>query len=844
MIVVSPLDGSTEDFMAPTTTTSPSDKSSIRLHIEGMGCASCVGKIERALAEVPEVSQASVNFANKTASIRLNDQTALPKAINQIENAGFKVATSRTSFIVNGMSCASCVGKVERALNSLTGVLEATVNFANHRAEITFVPELITSAQLKKALTNAGYQAENIENIDRSKQHSAEDQEAKALYHQLLTALMLTVPVFVLEMGSHMIPAMHDWVMHTLGQQTSWLIQFGLATLVLAGPGRAFFVKGVPALLRAAPDMNSLVALGTFAAWGFSVVATFLPDLLPDQSQGVYFEAAVVIVTFILLGRFMEAKAKGKTSQAIRKLMSLQPKTAQVRRNGKTEEIAVTEVVVDDELVVRPGEKIPLDGLVIEGSSYVDESMITGEPVPVQKSIEDEVIGGTINKHGSLVVRVTKVGQDTLLANIIQLVEQAQGSKLPVQSLVDRVTRIFVPVVLLCAALTFILWMIWGPEPQLNYAVVNAVAVLIIACPCAMGLATPTSIMVGTGRAAALGVLFRKGAALQELRDVNLIAFDKTGTLTLGKPQVTDVITIDGNSENDLLAQLASLEAKSEHPLAAAIVQAAKDRNLDLYDVNDFESKPGFGVLGTVSGRRLMAGTKRFLNDANIDLGNHDKQAESLAEAAKTPIYLAIDDQLAAIIGVADPIKNSTPAALEALHKQGLKVAMITGDHQRTAQAIAKQLGIDEVVAEVLPDGKVDAIKQLQADGSKVAFVGDGINDAPALATADVGVAIGTGTDIAIESAEVVLMSGDLRAVVQALALSDQTLRNVKQNLFWAFAYNAVLIPVAMGALFPIFGILLSPIFAAASMAASSVCVVANALRLHRFQPPMSTSSA
>jgi Cu+-exporting ATPase len=638
-------------------------------------------------------------------------------------------------------------------------------------------------------------------------------------------------------MGSHFIPGVHEWVMDTIGHRESRYLQFALTTVVLFGPGLRFFLKGVPALLRRAPDMNSLVALGTAAAYGYSIVATFASGILPQGTANVYYEAAAVIVTLILLGRYLEAKAKGRTSEAIKRLMGLSPKTARVLRDGNVIEVPVAEVRAGDFVQVRPGEKVPVDGEVTEGSSFVDESMITGEPIPVQKAEGASVVGGTINKTGSFTFRATKVGADTVLAQIIRMVEAAQGSKLPIQALVDKVTTWFVPAVMAAAALTFLVWLVFGPDPALSFALVNAVAVLIIACPCAMGLATPTSIMVGTGRAAELGVLFRQGEALQSLKAVEVVAFDKTGTLTKGHPELTDLITAPDFAEADVLALVAAVETRSEHPIGEAIVEAAKKRGITLTSVDNFDAVPGFGVAASVDGRRVEVGADRYMTRLGYAIEAFASAADRLAGEGKSPLYAAIDGRLAAIIAVADPIKPSTPEAVAALHRLGLKVAMITGDNRRTAEAIARQVGIDEVVAEVLPDGKVAAVDRLRQNGRQVAFVGDGINDAPALAKADVGLAIGTGTDIAIESADVVLMSGDLRGVANAIALSGATIRNIKQNLFWAFAYNVVLIPVAAGVLFPVNGTLLSPMVAAGAMALSSVFVLGNALRLRGFKP-------
>ena len=818
----------------------------LSLPVEGMTCASCVGRVERALKAVPGVQTAAVNLATERADITFTGLADPQAAVRAIERAGYTVREETTELAIEDMTCASCVGRVEKALAKIPGVLEATVNLATERARVRHVAGIVSTADLEAAVEQAGYKsrrlsAETATASDQDTERRAS--EARALRRALLIASILTLPVFILEMGSHLIPAMHHWVMGVLGEQTSWYIQFALATLVMFGPGLRFFRKGVPALLRGAPDMNSLVSLGTAAAYGYSVVATFVPEVLPPGTANVYFEAAVVIVTLILLGRTLEARAKGRTSQAIKRLVGLQAKTARVERNGETVEIALDQVTTGDVVLVRPGEKIPVDGEVVEGASYVDESMITGEPVPVSKGVGAEVVGGTINKTGAFSFRVTKVGANTVLAQIIRLVEEAQGSKLPIQALVDKVTMWFVPAVMAAAALTFLVWLIFGPDPALTFALVNAVAVLIIACPCAMGLATPTSIMVGTGRAAELGILFRKGEALQALRDVSVIALDKTGTLTKGRPELTDLVPAESFEYNEVLALVAAVETRSEHPIAEAIVAAAKQRDITLAPIEGFAATPGFGVSAKVAGRTVAVGADRFMTQLGLDVASFLPTAQRLGEQGKSPLYAAIDGRLAAVIAVADPIKETTPAAIKALHALGLKVAMITGDNAATAAAIAKQLGIDEVAAEVLPNGKVAALKKFRINGARVAFVGDGINDAPALAEADVGLAIGTGTDVAIEAADVVLMSGDLRGVPNAIALSKATIRNIKQNLFWAFAYNAVLIPVAAGALYPVNGTLLSPIFAAAAMALSSVFVLGNALRLKRFRAPMTVET-
>jgi len=573
------------------------------------------------------------------------------------------------------------------------------------------------------------------------------------------------------------------------------------------------------------------------------MVATFAPGLLPAGTVNVYYEAAAVIVTLILLGRFLEARAKGRTSEAIQRLVKLQAKEAHVLRDGRMVDIPINDVALGDIVEVRPGERVPVDGEITEGRSFVDESMITGEPIPVEKAAGSTVVGGTVNQKGALTLRATAVGGQTMLAQIIRMVEQAQGSKLPIQAVVDKVTLWFVPAVMLVALLTFLVWLVFGPSPALTFALVNAVAVLIIACPCAMGLATPTSIMVGTGRGAEMGVLFRKGEALQLLKDAKVVAVDKTGTLTEGRPVLTDLEIAEGFSRDPVLAKVAAVESRSEHPIARAIVESATEGGIALPTMTDFDSVTGMGVRATVDGSRVEVGADRYMRSLGLDVGVFAGTAERLGNEGKSPLYAAIDGRLAAIIAVADPIKASTPAAIAALHQLGLKVAMITGDNARTAQAIAKQLGIDEVVAEVLPEGKVDAVRRLKASHGQIAYVGDGINDAPALAEADVGLAIGTGTDVAVESADVVLMSGDLRGVPNAIALSKATLGNIRQNLFWAFGYNTALIPVAAGALYPAYGVLLSPIFAAGAMALSSVFVLGNALRLRGFRPPLAADT-
>lgn len=747
------------------------------------------------------------------------------------------VGKAQLSLAVTGMSCASCVKRVEDAIKAVPGVTEASVNLATSRATVDHggrvLPEVLVAVVAK-----AGYAAQPIAEAQSGPARDEHDAHAGELRRELALAIALTLPIVLIEMGGHVFDTVHHWVQETLGSWNGYG-QFVLTTLVLTLPGRRFFAAGLPALARGAPEMNTLVAVGAGAAYLFSTIAVFAPGLLPPGTAQLYFEAAAVIVTLILLGRWLEARAKGRASAAIRKLVGLQPRSARVRRDGAERDIAIADVREGDLVMVRPGERIAVDGEVVEGRSHVDESMLTGEPTPVAKAPGGRVTGGTVNAAGALTVRATHVGSRTVLAQIIRMVEDAQGAKLPIQALVDRITAWFVPAIFAIAAATFVAWLTFGPQPALGFALVNAVAVLIIACPCAMGLATPTSVMVGTGRAAELGVLFRKGQALQSLRDARVIALDKTGTLTAGKPALTDLLAAGGFSNETVLAAAAAVERRSEHPTAQAIVGAATEQNLALAEVTGFATVPGQGVSGEVSGRRVLVGSDRHLAGEGIGVEAFAQTAEALAQDGKSPVYVAIDGMLAGIVAVSDPLKPTSRAAIDALHSLGLKVVMVTGDNRRTAQAIARKLGVDTVEAELLPEGKVAVVKRLAAGGKRVAFVGDGINDAPALAQADIGIAVGNGTDIAVESADVVLMSGDLRAVVDAIAISRATMRNIRQNLFWAFAYNAALIPVAAGLLYPFTGWLLSPMLAAGAMALSSVFVVGNALRLRAFHGPM-----
>ena len=817
-------------------------RKTIELGVQGMTCASCVGRVERGLKKVEGVEGASVNLATERATVTYDPALTTPQTLlDKVKDVGYEPVMSELELGVQGMTCASCVGRVERALNKVEGVLDASVNLATERATVRYLPSSVSPGQLKAAVKASGYEVlESEPGKDRSDlEREAREHEVRSLRRAVTFSAVFAIPLVILAMVPMLYMPFHMWLMEYMSERTMTWIMLALALPVQFGPGLRFYRLGWKALNNRSPDMNSLVMIGTSAAFFYSLAVTLAPQIFPEGTAHVYYEASAVVITLILLGKYFEALAKGRSSEAMKKLLSLQAKTARVVRSGQELEMPTDEVLIGDLVSVRPGEKVPVDGEVIQGNSFVDESMITGEPIPVSKQAGAAVVGGTINQNGAFQFKATKIGADTALAQIIKLVESAQGSKPPIQGLADKVVSVFVPIVLGIAALTFLIWLLVGGTTALSFALVTTVAVLIIACPCAMGLATPTSIMVGTGKAAELGVLFRNGAALEGLQGVNVVAVDKTGTLTKGRPELTDLVTASGFGRTEVLQLVAAAEEQSEHPIARAIVDAAKKEGVAILPLESFEAVPGYGLEARVQGRLVQVGADRYMRKLGLNVGDFAAQAERLGDEGKSPLYAAIDGQLAAVIAVADPIKDGSPEAVKALHRQGLKVAMITGDNARTAQAIARQLGIDEVLAEVLPSGKSDAVKELQAKGQKVAFVGDGINDAPALAQADVGLAIGTGTDVAVETADVILMSGDLRGVPNALALSRATLRNIKLNLFWAFAYNIVLIPVAAGVLYPAFGWLLSPVLAAAAMGFSSVFVLSNALRLRSFRPPV-----
>ncbi|TJZ90468.1 copper-translocating P-type ATPase [Paracoccus gahaiensis] len=791
------------------------------LPIPDISCGACAARVTRALTALPGLGEISVNPVTKQARLTLDGAT-LPQVQVALADAGYPATLPVTRLSIEGMSCASCSGRVERALSARPDVAEAQVNLATHRARVTHAPGLTPQA-LARIVTDLGYPA----TVMQDGPAAPPPDEVPALRRAVLTAALLTLPVFVVEMGGHLVPAFHHWLHDLVPMQALWLAQMVLVLAVLAGPGRRFFTTGIPALLRGAPEMNSLVALGAGTAFAFSAVVTLAPQLVPEASRQVWFEAAAVIVTLILTGRWLEARAKGQAGAAIRALVALTPDEATALRDGQPVKVAVADLRPGDLVRLAPGERVALDGILTEGSGPIDESMLTGEPVPAAKVPGDAVTGGTVNGLSALTYRVTATGSDTVLSRIVALVEEAQAARLPVQALVDRVTRVFVPMVMALAALTFALWLGFGPD--LAHAVVAAVSVLIIACPCAMGLAVPVSIMVGSGRGAQLGVLFRRGDALQKLASARIVGFDKTGTLTQGRPRVTAIWT-EGITRDQALRLTAAAEARSEHPLAAAIL--AEAQGLDLPPADEVTAAPGQGLTARVEGQALRIGNRAALEAAGItsDPGLMT-QADKAASEGATPVHLAVDGLHVASFALADPERPESAKAVAALQAMGLQTVMLSGDLPATARAVGARLGISRVEAGLSPEDKLTAIRAM---GPGSVFVGDGINDAPALAAAETGIAIGTGTDIAIESADAVLMSGDPTGVVRAIRLSRAVMRNIRQNLFWAFAYNVALIPVAMGVLVPFGGPQLSPMLGAGAMALSSVFVVGNALRLRR----------
>jgi Cu+-exporting ATPase len=805
----------------------------IDLPIIGMSCASCASTIQGGLGGLKGVEKASVNFANSKATVLYQPQFIKPEdLIKSIRRSGYDVGTASIEIPVRGMECASCVQNVERALLNARGVTKAAANLATEKVRVEYIPSEISLTEIKKTIESAGYKVLEIPSEEETQdiERIVRQREYETLKRKLFIGLVLAVIIF-LGSSSHWFPWIPDFFQN-------FYVLWALGTPVQFWIGWQFYKGAWGAFKHRNADMNTLIAVGTSAAYLYSVTATLFPSVFAQAGiePKVYFDTSSVIIVLILFGRLLEARAKGQTSEAIRKLVGLQPKTARVIRGGQEQDIPAEEVVVGDLIVVRPGEKIPVDGRIKEGKSAVDESMITGESVPVRKKAGDEVIGATINKTGSFRFEAIKVGKDTALAQIIKLVQEAQGSKAPIQRLADIIAGYFVPIVISIAIATFVVWFGFGPQPALTFALLNFVAVMIIACPCALGLATPTAVMVGTGKGAEYGILIKGGESLETAHKIDTMVFDKTGTLTKGEPEVTDIMPSDSFSEDDVLRFAASAEKASEHPLGEAILRKAEEREIAILVPVDFKALEGQGIEARVDGHAVVLGSRKLMKGRGIEVGDLEREADRLASEGKTPVYVVVDDRLSGLMAVADTLKENSRQAVEKLKEMGLEVVMLTGDNKKTAEAIARKVGIANVLSEVLPEDKVLEIKRLQSGGKRVAMVGDGINDAPALAQADIGIAIGSGTDVAVEASDITLIKDDLGGVVSAIELSKKTIKTIKQNLFWAFFYNTVGIPVAAGVLYPFFGILLNPMFASAAMAFSSVSVVSNSLRLRRIK--------
>jgi Cu+-exporting ATPase len=815
----------------------------INLRLGGMTCPHCPPSIEKALGAVDGVIAAHVNLVNKLARIEYDPSRAkIADILGAIRSIGYTVGTATARILIKGMHCSSCITRIELALQMTPGVVSVRANLGPNAVDIEYQPEKVDFDAIRKAIESAGYRVAEPK-IDAKSEvldpaEAANEEEYRTLMRKFWFAAAISVPVMALSYPD-LIPGLRDWM--PMGSDTRRIVWAFLGVLslpVLVWAGSQFFTGMWDALKHRAANMHTLIAIGISAAYAYSVVAVAWPGIFPNTALAeVFWDVTDVVVALVVLGLALEIKAKGRTSQAIKKLIGLQAKTARVIRDGKETDIPVEEVLADDVVVVRPGEKIPVDGEIIAGASAIDESMITGESMPVEKQVGDEVIGGTFNKTGSFRFKATKVGKDTALATIIRMVKDAQGSKAPIQRVADTVSGYFVPAVMILAVLAFVAWYNFGSEPRFIYATVVFVATLIIACPCALGLATPTSLTVGIGKGAENGILIRSGDALQASEKLDAIILDKTGTITKGEPALTDVVVTSGHDERDVLRLTASLERGSEHPLGEAIVKGAEARKLKLSDAEAFAAIPGHGVSGRIDGRNVLFGNAKLMRDRDIAIESQQADWERLANEGKTPMYVAIDGSAAGLVAVADTVKLDSKAAIAILKGLGIEVVMLTGDNERTGRAIAREVGIDRVLAEVLPNDKAHEVQKLQLEGKSVGMVGDGVNDAPALAQADVGFAIGTGTDVAIEASDVTLIKGSLMGVVTAIEISQATMRNVRQNLVGAFGYNTLGIPVAMGVLYPFIGLLLSPIIAAAAMAFSSVTVVTNANRLRFFQP-------
>jgi Cu+-exporting ATPase len=822
--------------------------------IIGIHCSSCIPTIESEIKKLPGINFAKVNIATEKARIEFNRKDVnAEKIISAIKKAGYKTGQSSLSIGIVDMHCASCVTKIENELESLPGVLSASVDLATGKAFIKYLPNLINVKEIKNTIEKLGYKT--VESAGESpvkktpsekgktekepvdENELAREKEYKTLMHKFIFAAALGIPFLIISYADYLgLPeAFREGspMLHYL-----WIAMSVLSLPVMFWSGSQFYTGAWAAFKNRSANMHTLVSTGISAAWIYSTIATFFPEIFPKaELANQFFDAIAIVVALVVLGMALEIRAKGKSSEAMKKLMGLQAKTARVIRNGQESDIPIEEVVLDDIILVRPGEKIPVDGMIVEGSSSIDEAMITGEAIPVEKLENDEVIGGTINKTGSFKFKATKVGKDTTLSQIIGMVEQAQSSKAPIQKIVDRVAGYFVPSVIIIAILAFVGWYDFGPQPNLIYALIVFVTVLIIACPCALGIATPVSLMVGVGKGAENGILIRSGDALETAQKLNAVVLDKTGTITEGKPSLTDVITTKGFSEDEVLSLSASVEKASEHPLGEALLKGASDKSLTLYEPKEFDADPGHGVEALVEEKKVLLGNIKLMKKHSIEVGDLEERSKKLADDGKTPIFLAIDGKAAGIVAVADVVKPDSKTAIAQLKKLGLEVVMITGDNERTARAIAKQVNVDRVFAEVLPQEKAFNVQKMQNEGKIVAMVGDGLNDAPALAQADIGFAIGAGTDVAIEASDITLIKGSLQSVALAIELSRATMRNIRQNLVGAFFYNGLGIPVAAGLLYPFFGILLSPIIAGAAMAFSSVTVVSNANRLRRFKP-------